>query len=182
MFLPTQEHRTRYSQRIKICDAGFLSLHLNLRFNKDVSIDIDILNTRQHAFVSVLSRVVSVELGISSVKFTCYQSKVLTEHSATSKTSSVSELFYFICYLLLCRAPLRSVKWPCLRKTTLTLSQRLWRLLITSVDRFVRGVKFEISQRLYSNFCKPLPQFVCADHQLLVYKIIPIRKTDNLSL
>lgn len=102
MFLPTQEHRTRYSQRIKICDAGFLSLHLNLRFNKDVSIDIDILNTRQHAFVSVLSRVVSVELGISSVKYTCYQSKVLTEHSATSKTSSVSELFYFICYLLLC--------------------------------------------------------------------------------
>ena len=102
MFLPTQEHRTRYSQRIKICDAGFLSLHLNLRFNKDVSIDIDILNTRQHAFVSVLSRVVSVELGISSVKFTCYQSKVLTEYSATSKTSSVSELFYFICYLLLC--------------------------------------------------------------------------------
>ena len=100
MFLPTQEHRTRYSQRIKICDAGFLSLHLNLRFNKDVSIDIDILNTRQHAFVSVLF--VSVELGISSVKFTCYQSKVLTEHSATSKTSSVSELFYFICYLLLC--------------------------------------------------------------------------------
>ena len=145
-----------------------------------MSIDIDILNTRQHAFVSVLSRVVSVELGISSVKFTCYQSIVLTEHSATSKTSSVSELFYFISYLLL--MPLASVTWPCLRKTTPTLSQRLWRLLITSVDRFVRGVKFEISQRLYSNFCKPLPQFVCADHQLLVYKMIPIRKTDNLSL
>ena len=65
-----------------------------------MSIDIDILNTRQRTFASVLLRVVSVELGISSVKFTCYQSKVLTEHSATSKTSSVSELFYFICYLL----------------------------------------------------------------------------------
>ena len=66
-----------------------------------MSIDIDILNTRQRTFASVLLRVVSVELGISSVKFTCYQSIVLTEHSATSKTSSVSELFYFICYLLL---------------------------------------------------------------------------------
>ena len=65
-----------------------------------MSIDIDILNTRQRTFASVLLRVVSVELGISSVKFTCYQSIVLTEHSATSKTSSVSELFYFICYLL----------------------------------------------------------------------------------
>ena len=66
-----------------------------------MSIDIDILNTRQRTFASVLLRVVSVELGISSVKFTCYQSIVLTEYSATSKTSSVSELFYFICYLLL---------------------------------------------------------------------------------
>ena len=52
--------------------AFWVYIFKNLRFNKDVSIDIDILNTRQHAFVSVLSRVVSVELGISSVKFTCY--------------------------------------------------------------------------------------------------------------
>ena len=66
-----------------------------------MSIDIDILSTRQRAFVSVVLRVVSVELGITSVKFTCYQSIALTEHSATFETSS-SELFYFICYLLLC--------------------------------------------------------------------------------
>ena len=104
--------------------------------------DITYIRTRQHAFVSVLLRVVIVELVITSVKFTCYQSIALAEESAKSETSSVSELFI----LCVCYYALLPVKWLCLRKTTPTLSQRLVRLLITSVDKFERCVKFEIDR------------------------------------
>lgn len=140
MLLPTQEHRTSILEE-SIQDMR--RLHLNLRF-RHMSIDIDItyIRTRQHAFVSVLLHVVIVELVITSVKFTCYQSIALAEQSAKSETSSVSELFICVCYYALL---------PCLRKTTPTLSQRLVRLLITSVDKFERCVKFEINRRLYNN-------------------------------